>query len=202
CRRCGLRRTVGWLAGWKGHPTFQLSNFPSTQLAAPALRTWRWTNGCWSKPTRAAARSCGCTAGTHPASRSAATSPPPAATIGPRSRGWGSTWCAGRRAGGEVVVGGRKLVGSAQVRHRTALLQHGSILLEGSQEIIGAISREPSAIRGGTTLAAVLGRPVSFDEVAEAVVQSWGNAVTAAAPYRPLPPFTAFFSAPAWTWRR
>ena len=110
--------------------------------------------------------------------------------------------CFERPAGGEVVVGGRKLVGSAQVRQRTALLQHGSILLEGSQEIIGAISREPSAIRGGTTLAAVLGRPVSFDEVAEAVVQSWGNAVTAVAPYRPLPPFTAFFSDPAWTWRR
>ena len=88
------------------------------------------------------------------------------------------------------------------MRHRTALLQHGSILLEGSQEIIGAISRQPSAISGGTTLVAVLGRPVSFDEVAEAVVQSWGNAVTAAAPYRSLPPFTAFFSDPAWTWRR
>jgi len=110
--------------------------------------------------------------------------------------------CFGRPAGGEIVVGGRKLVGSAQVRHRTALLQHGSILLEGSQEIIGAISRQPSAISGGTTLVAVLGRPVSFDEVAEAVVQSWGNAVTAAAPYRSLPPFTAFFSDPAWTWRR
>src|SRR5207244_6623214 len=87
----------------------------------------------------------------------------------------GSGACFERPAGGEVVVGGRKLVGSAQVRQRTALLQHGSILLEGSQEIIGAISRQPSTISGGTTLAAVLGRPVSFDEVAGAVVQSWGN---------------------------
>src|SRR5437667_304033 len=106
-------------------------------------------------------------------------------------------------AGGEIVVGGRKLVGSAQLRQRTALLQHGSILLEGSQEIIGAISRPPSAFSGGgTTLAAVLGRPVSFEEVAEAVVRAWGDAVTATAPYRPLPPSTARFSDPAWTWRR
>src|SRR5438128_404782 len=104
--------------------------------------------------------------------------------------------------GGEIVVGGRKLVGSAQLRQRTALLQHGSILLEGSQEIIGAISRPPSAVSGGTTLAAVLGRPVSFEEVAEAVVRAWGDAVTATAPDRPLPPCTAFFSDPAWTWRR
>ena len=110
--------------------------------------------------------------------------------------------CFATPAGGEIVVGGRKLVGSAQLRQRTALLQHGSILLEGSQEIIGAISRPPSAVSGGTTLAAVLGRPVSFDEVAEAVVRAWGDAVTSAPFYRPLPPSTAFFSDPAWTWRR
>ncbi len=110
--------------------------------------------------------------------------------------------CFARPAGGEIVVGGRKLVGSAQVRQRTALLQHGSILLEGSQEIIAAISLQPSAVSGGTTLSAVLGRPVSFDEVAAAVVRAWGDAVTATAPYRSLPSSTARFSDPAWTWRR
>jgi len=88
------------------------------------------------------------------------------------------------------------------VRQRTALLQHGSILLEGSQEIIAAISLQPSAVSGGTTLSAVLGRPVSFDEVAAAVVRAWGDAVTATAPYRALPSSTALFSDPAWTWRR
>jgi len=110
--------------------------------------------------------------------------------------------CFARPAGGEIVVGGRKLVGSAQVRQRTALLQHGSILLEGSQEIIAAISLQPSAVSGGTTLSAVLGRPVAFDEVAAAVVRAWGDAVTATAPYRSLPSSTARFSDPAWTWRR
>ena len=110
--------------------------------------------------------------------------------------------CFARPAGGEIVVGGRKLVGSAQVRQRTALLQHGSILLEGSQEIIAAISLQASAVSSGTTLSAVLGRPVSFDEVAAAVVRAWGDGTASAACYRPLPPSPAPFSDPAWTWRR
>lgn len=33
-------------------------------------------------------------------------------------------------AGGEVVVGGRKLIGSAMRAHRSAILQHGAILLD------------------------------------------------------------------------
>ncbi len=36
-------------------------------------------------------------------------------------------------APGELTVGGRKLVGSAQWRHRGAVLQHGSILLKNEQ---------------------------------------------------------------------
>src|SRR5256714_12930887 len=53
------------------------------------------------------------------------------------------TSCFATPVGGEVLVAGRKLVGSAQVRKRSAFLQHGSILLEGSQEIIAAVSRKP-----------------------------------------------------------
>lgn len=41
--------------------------------------------------------------------------------------------CFRAAAPGEVVVAGRKLVGSAQRRERRALLQHGSLLLEGDQ---------------------------------------------------------------------
>jgi lipoate-protein ligase A len=41
-------------------------------------------------------------------------------------------------APGEVTVGGRKLVGSAQVRLGGALLQHGSVILRGDQ---GAVTR-------------------------------------------------------------
>ena len=40
-------------------------------------------------------------------------------------------------AHGEIVSGGRKIVGSAQARLEGALLQHGSILLGGGQELLG-----------------------------------------------------------------
>jgi lipoate-protein ligase A len=73
------------------------------------------------------------------------------------------TSCFAAAVGGEILIGTRKLVGSAQVRRADAFLQHGSILLDGKQP------------GGGleTTLAAVLGRPVSFDEVAFAIIATW-----------------------------
>jgi len=80
--------------------------------------------------------------------------------------------------GGEVLVAGRKLIGSAQVRMRSAFLQHGSILLDGSQDIVSIVSRQRSAAGGETTLSAVLGRRVSFDEVANAIVAAWGAELT------------------------
>ena len=114
-----------------------------------------------------------------------------------------STACFAAPVGGEVLVQGRKVIGSAQVRQGGALLQHGSILLDGSQEILTAVSRKPQAASdGATTLSAALGRPVTFDEVADAIVATWGDDATFTALHRPPPPSTARFSDPAWTWRR
>jgi lipoate-protein ligase A len=110
--------------------------------------------------------------------------------------------CFASPAGGEVLVNGRKVIGSAQVRHGSALLQHGSILLDGSQDIVRELSCQPSALghQGETTLREALGRAVTFDEVAEAVVRHWTGAVVPAAA-RPHPTAAAFAD-PAWTWRR
>jgi lipoyl(octanoyl) transferase len=110
--------------------------------------------------------------------------------------------CFAASVGGEVVVGGRKVIGSAQVRQGSALLQHGSILLDGSQDVIHAVSYQPSAVRHATTVAEALGRRVAFDEIAEAIVRTWGGNVTSPALYRPLPSSTVRFSDPGWTWRR
>ena len=110
--------------------------------------------------------------------------------------------CFASPVGGEVLVGGRKVVGSAQVREGSAFLQHGSILLAGSQEVIAAVSRKPHAAGAATTLSAELGRRITWDEVADAVELAWNDECASTAPYRPLPPSTAFFSDPAWTWRR
>jgi len=83
----------------------------------------------------------------------------------------GPTSCFAAPAGGEILVQGRKLVGSAQMRRGDAFLQHGSILLAGSQHTAGART-------GETTLAAALGRAVTFEETARAIVANWGASLT------------------------
>jgi len=122
--------------------------------------------------------------------------PSHAAQAGP---GDGGGACFAAPVGGEVVVAGRKLVGSAQVRRGSAFLQHGSILLDGSQERLQAVSHQPSAVSSHTTLSAILGRSVGFDEVASAVATTWGEPLTPSA-HPPIRP-SAFLD-PAWTWRR
>ncbi len=118
-----------------------------------------------------------------------------------RPAGLGAGACFASPVGGEITVHGRKIVGSAQVRMGSAFLQHGSILLGGTQEQIGAVSRQPSAVSSATSLSQVLGRGVTFDEVAKAIVSEWPPVLTPTAHYRPLPPST-LFSDPDWTWRR
>ncbi len=102
---------------------------------------------------------------------------------------------------GEIVVDGRKLIGSAQRRDEHSLLQHGSILLEDDQRRLGA--------PGAATLNAALGRRVTFGEVRNALVA----ALTAAVGTVPEPlgaaelaegivGARAQFADPRWTWRR
>ncbi len=125
-----------------------------------------------------------------------------AAELAPARRARGALQagaCFAAPAGGEVLVDGRKVIGSAQVRHGRAFLQHGSILTDGSQDIFQAVSREPSADSQATTLRGVLGRPVSFDEVVSAIVGSWRGELAPSA--RP-PVRLSVFLDPAWTWRR
>lgn len=118
-----------------------------------------------------------------------------------RSPGPGAGACFASPVGGEVTVHGRKVVGSAQVRLGSAFLQHGSILLGGSQDNIGAVSYQPSAVSQATTLSAVLSRRVAFDEVIDAIVATWDPELTPPVSSHPLPS-PAVFSDPAWTWRR
>ena len=115
--------------------------------------------------------------------------------------------CFASPVGGEVLIDGRKVVGSAQVRQGDAFLQHGSILLDGSQDIVEQVSLRPSAhpsVRpSAITLREALGRLVGFDEVAAAVAQVGAHS---SAPLRArlCAPTAAgsLFSDPAWNWRR
>jgi len=72
---------------------------------------------------------------------------------------------------GEITVGGRKLVGSAQWRSEGALLQHGSILVEDDQRQLSAflVAAMP-AVPKPATLLEVLGRSPSQEEMADALL--------------------------------
>jgi lipoate-protein ligase A len=121
------------------------------------------------------------------------------------SHALGSGACFAQSVGGEVTAAGRKLIGSAQVRRGSAFLQHGSILLDGSQDLVNAVSARPSAGGRATTLTAVLGRPVTFGEVTRAIVATWDDRLIPSdrpTGRLPRPSGSDAFSDPRWTWRR
>lgn len=87
----------------------------------------------------------------------------------------------------EITVGGKKLVGSAQVRKQGAVLQHGSLPLEGdiarifdflkvsSEERREELKRELRA--KATSLELALGYSVPFDEVAQHLAAGFAQAL-------------------------
>jgi len=86
----------------------------------------------------------------------------------------------------EIIVGGRKIVGSAQARRRGVVLQHGALPLVGDvtriMDLLNLPDDEREAFRvalraRATTLEAALGRAVSFDEVARALAQGFARAL-------------------------
>jgi lipoate-protein ligase A len=83
----------------------------------------------------------------------------------------------------EITVGGKKLIGSAQARRRDGVLQHGSLPLVGDlRRITEALvfqndtARDSSGQRlltRATTVETALGRAVSWDEAAQAFIDSF-----------------------------
>ena len=71
-------------------------------------------------------------------------------------------------APGEVVAGGQKLVGSAQVRIGHALLQHGSIILDGDQSDLNRLNSTAEPVPAPATLRALVGEVSTWD-LAEAI---------------------------------
>jgi lipoate-protein ligase A len=86
-------------------------------------------------------------------------------------------------AGGEVVVGGRKLAGSAMRAHGGAVLQHGAVLVGWDGRLqAGALGlADDSALRPRvTTLTAELGRQPGGAELEEAVVGAFAAVLAVA----------------------
>lgn len=86
-----------------------------------------------------------------------------------RVPGVGAGACFAMPVGGEVVIAGHKVVGSAQLREDGALLQHGSMLLEDDQRMVRELSGDATMPAAEITMSTALGRPVLFPEAAAAV---------------------------------
>lgn len=112
----------------------------------------------------------------------------------------------------EIVFGERKLVGSAQWRHKGALLQHGSILVRDDQPLIARLLRDTTlgADTAAATLADALGREPSAAEVAQcirgALESETGGRVTDLTADAALEADTdalrVIYAKETWTWRR
>ncbi len=81
----------------------------------------------------------------------------------------------------EITVAGRKLVGSAQMRARGGVLQHGAVPLRGDIARICpllAAHPDPERVRErATTVERALGRRVTWEEAAVALIQGFAEAL-------------------------
>jgi lipoate-protein ligase A len=111
--------------------------------------------------------------------------------------------CFAAPVGGEIVVRDRKLVGSAQVREGGAFLQHGAILLQDGQDLVSSITLGPVPGSAATSLGAVLGRGVTFAEIATAITEAARHAWPGTWAEAPPPRLdgSGRYADPAWTWR-
>ncbi len=133
-----------------------------------------------------------------------------AAELAPTTRtpGLHAGACFQGAVGDEITVGGRKLIGSAQLRQGDALLQHGSLLLEDDQAVVAQVSRGSVGTGGEITLSEVLGRSVGFEEMADligAAFSRWlapSGTLDDAVADELAGRHAARFRDPAWTWRR
>ncbi len=112
---------------------------------------------------------------------------------------------------GELVAGGRKLVGSAQWRDQGALLQHGSILVDDDQALASELLRSPlPRPPAPATLRALTGRQLNTTEFAAAfarALESMENAAPAVLDVdddlmQAALALSARYESDAWTWRR
>jgi lipoyl(octanoyl) transferase len=122
----------------------------------------------------------------------------------------GAIPCFDHPSAGELVAGGRKLVGSAQWRSEHALLQHGSILVDDDQGLLAEYLLRPQADPPpAATLRELLGTAPSLSDVAGAIfsaVAAADSSVTSLDFDQSLQDAQSRlahrFADPAWTWRR
>jgi lipoate-protein ligase A len=114
--------------------------------------------------------------------------------------------CFQRAAPGELEVGGRKLVGSAQARIRGSsgdvLLQHGSILIDDDQGLLAEMGI-PGDAGEPATLRELLARPLAEGELEGALLEAFGACASEPVPASPRErELEVWYRSEGWSWRR
>ena len=120
--------------------------------------------------------------------------------------------CFSQPAGGEIMIEGRKVVGSAQLRQGSAFLQHGSILLEDNQGFVVGLTRGAIIAQSSQRSLKAPGTAQSFRrrEVAEAVTQAagarwpgeWNRGPDPEPVLQAASSLYSHYRSAAWTWAR
>lgn len=114
--------------------------------------------------------------------------------------------CFDAAVGGEILVGGRKAVGSAQVARGGAMLQHGAIARADRLRALHEVGRAPLPAPDGAAVATDLPTP---EILADAIAAAWhragavtiGSAVAGRAELMSRDHLDHYRDT-AWTWRR
>ena len=110
---------------------------------------------------------------------------------------------------GELIADGAKLVGSAQRREGSALLQHGSILLSGDQSMVGEAFGAATGPRTAITIESILGHvPDQFamiDALASGIANTFGTELAPSTlsdtELERTRSVVHQYQSPEWTWR-
>lgn len=120
--------------------------------------------------------------------------------------------CFGELDGGAIIADGRKLAGSAQLRQRGVLLQHGSILLGGDQSPaldLLKVQRSADALPAPIALSDLLERLPDWQDMVDTLALGFERVLglrlsdsnLTAAELARVEGHAAHFSDPEWTWR-
>jgi lipoate-protein ligase A len=117
--------------------------------------------------------------------------------------------CFRHPAEGEVTALGRKLIGSAQVVIDGVVLQHGSLILDGDQDILRRLREDDDEVPPPATLKGLLGSVPEVEDLAKAI--QGGLAMILGGSWAPgsfrdeevlaTRELEAHYSDDAWTWR-
>jgi len=118
--------------------------------------------------------------------------------------------CFAAPVGGEVLIDGLKVVGSAQLRQGDAFLQHGSVLLDDDQSLVRGLAGFTQEGAAEAPLSRLVGRDVSFEETAAAIAAAAWEAFPVVEEATSLPEaarqgmtrHAERFRSPEWTWQR